>query len=200
MRPGLAAIAAACLLLVVGTVEAGPVIFKWIDKKGDLHVTDRLGDVPEPYYSMYAAKLEELEHGGGVQAVATPATAARAGNGREERSTQAPAREQSRAGAESESPVVDAAIRKREQWRKLVAHWRHELELATGAYEKAQADADNAQVNPVLVYTPQGKAKVDDTRKRLEKALARVEKARTMLLIDLPARAKREQVPPKWLE
>src|SRR5689334_10674531 len=40
---------------------ADDMVFRFVDKKGVTHFTDRLGDVPEPYYSMYAAQLRELE-------------------------------------------------------------------------------------------------------------------------------------------
>ena len=53
--------------VVLGLFAAGlplaaqTMIFKWIDRKGTLHLTDRLADVPEPYYSMYRARLREIE-------------------------------------------------------------------------------------------------------------------------------------------
>src|SRR5262245_16388987 len=40
---------------------AGGYVFRWGDERGQLHLTDELGQVPEPYYSLYAAKLRELE-------------------------------------------------------------------------------------------------------------------------------------------
>lgn len=203
MRLGVVPVAVASVLFFAAAVRAGPIIFKWVDKHGDLHVTDRLGDVPEPYFSMYAARLKTLAEQDGAKAAVRAAPVRRASAEPEAppATREAPeGRRPGRAETARGPSAVDAAIQERERWRQLVAHWRRELELATAAYEKAQADADAARLNPVLVQTPQGKEKVAQTGMGLEKARDRLEKARTMLLVEIPAKAKREQVPPKWLE
>ena len=41
---------------------------------------------------------------------------------------------------------------------------------------------------------------VQISKEESAKLLERLEKARTALLVDLPARARRENVPPKWLQ
>lgn len=210
-------------LLLLPVVASGQgMIFRWVDAQGNLHVTDRLGDVPEPYYGMYLAELKRREEqrqaagqpAGQPAAVAAP-TPAPSGDGAPA-APRAGAEGRSRpAGADGPSPgtsaarspsegaqtsLVDAELDRRETWRKLVAAQRQELAEATAALAALEAERAAAAQNPLLVHTPAVAARLAELDAQRAALLARLEKARAALLVDLPARARKENVPPKWLQ
>jgi hypothetical protein len=175
------------LVLSAQPASASDLIFKWADEHGNLHITDRLGDVPEPYYSMYAAEVKRREQ--------QAKTANRPAPSPEKRVSQpSPALPASRAPS-----IVEREIARRNKWKKLVAHWRTQLRAATAEVERLDAELDGTQLNPLLRHTPQVKARRQAIEARRQQALVRLEQARWMLLEEIPARAKKENVPPKWL-
>jgi hypothetical protein len=184
---------AGALLLasVVGLRAAradGP-MFVWADKDGNLHATDRLSDVPEPYYAVYAERLRELEKEGHLP--------------KEEAAPAAPAYTPPRpvtVRGNTEPPITaETEILKRKKWRELMTHWRQELATATTELQKVEQEASETGMNPLLRLTPQVQAQLDAIGPRRDAARARVLKARTMLLEVLPKRARDERVPPQWL-
>jgi len=170
---------------------AQTMVFKWIDARGTLHVTDRLADVPEPYYSMYRAKLRETEEQRAKAGVAPrPAPSP-------------PPTPPPVEGGTPESQVlspVELELKNRADWKALVARWRGELAQATAEVESIQTELDQASLNPILRETPEVKAQLADIEARRLAAMTRLEAAKKMLLVELPARAKKESVSPKWLE
>lgn len=183
----------AAVLLVAAGVTAQPTIFKWIDPQGGLHATDRLGDVPEPYYSMYVARLRALEEqrskAGGPPAATAPSVATEP--------VVAPVPVQAPPAAPS---LVEQVRAKQARWKALVAHWRSELGDATTALEAVQNELAEAGLNPILSQTPEVKARIAELQERRDSAKVRLETARKMLLEELPAKARKEAVPLKWLE
>jgi hypothetical protein len=180
------------LSLTAGIVAAQTMIFKWIDTKGTLHVTDRLADVPEPYYAMYRAKLKASEEqqakGGGAAATSSPTPV-----------VAPPAVESSEASSPAPS-LVDEELRRQAEWKALVALWRERLAIATAEVEAIQSELEEATLNPILRETPAVKAQAAAIEVRRGAAMSRLEAARKMLLVELPARARKEGVPPRWLE
>jgi hypothetical protein len=175
--------------LVCASAVAAP-IFTWVDRQGGLHATDRLQDVPEPYYSMYAAELKAREQKAGATPVPPAAEAAAPPTPRPVVTTPRPAIE----------PVTAAGEAKRRQtWRDLVAQWRRELAAATANLQKITQELDEAQLNPVLRVLPANQERINDLMSLRTKAQDRVEKARLMLVDDIPKRARAEGVPPLWL-
>jgi len=186
------------LLVLVVALEGGmgraeaaeSPIFYWVDARGDLHATDRLADVPEPYHAMYLAKLralEEAREGGPPTPPPPPPKPAPSAS--------------SPAGPQAPAPsVVDTLGARRQYWKALVAQWRQELERATAALREASNALAQAELNPVLRQTPEQRAVIDQAKAKQDAALKQVEKAKKMLLEDIPKRARAEEVPPKWLE
>ncbi|MEK7705611.1 MAG: hypothetical protein AAB426_11680 [Myxococcota bacterium] len=164
-------------------------VFYWVDGRGDLHATDRLGDVPEPYYGMYVAKLaasEEARAKGGAPPAVHPESTAPL-----DASVPAPP---------SQPSIVEQTIAQREGWKKTVREWRQELERATTALRDATTALEQAELNPILRETSAQQQVIERARSEQQAALVGVEKARRMLLEDIPKRARAEHVPPKWLE
>jgi hypothetical protein len=46
---------------VIKSIAEQP-IFKWKDEKGNVYITDRLGDVPEPYYAEFRDRAEQMKN------------------------------------------------------------------------------------------------------------------------------------------
>ena len=174
------------LSLLATTALAQPTIFKWIDARGNLHATDRLSDVPEPYYGMYRAKLRALEEERAKQGNPQPARPA---------ATPEPIVAPDAGSSETaDAPpsIVDLELKRREGWKALVLQWRGALSAATGEVESIQAELDEATLNPILLETPAVKARVVEISARRDQAMERLEKARkTLQVIQRQARAQR---------
>ena len=166
------------------------IIFHWIDSQGNLHATDRLQDVPEPYYGLYAAKLRALvernaQNSQGPSPAAAPSPA--------------PSVRPSNPGSGGIS-IVDAEIARRKHWKDTMAEWRRELETATEKFTAIDGQIQSLEMNPILRLTPQVEAQVTALQTSRSQALARVERARVMLTETLPKQARVESVPPAWLQ
>jgi hypothetical protein len=177
------------LALMVGMARiarADDVLFYWVDKKGTVHATQNLDEVPEPYNAMYRARLKELEEEKKKQkAIPAPAVVEPAPQ------PQPPPPQPS---------IVDKELARQKAWRAEVAKWRTELRVATEDLNRIQTQLDQATLNPVLRTTPQVQAQIVSLEQQRDKALERVEIARRTLAEELPARAKRESVPPRWFD
>ncbi len=179
-------VVALAFLGVAGAALAQSVIYRWVDRDGVVHFTDDLSKVPEPYASMYQARIREIEKKR-AEAVG-------------DRSDPPPSRPPpSTRKPESPPSSADAIEKEREKWQARVAEWRKELDAATEALAKLDEDKGNLTNNALLRVTPQVKAQIEAVEKRREAALKRVEKAKKMLLETIPAEAKKAGVPYKWL-
>lgn len=182
--------AAACLVaagLAMGAPASaqGP-IFQWVDARGNLHLSDELADVPEPYRSMYEARLRE-------------AAEARKRNGEAPAARAPVAPPPPSVEYDHEPSIIDQQAANRQRWKQEVATWRAELAAATAELAQADAQLGDLEMNPVLAQTPSVAADIVQARQARAAALARVERARRTLLTELPARARRDGVPPAWL-
>ncbi len=173
-------------LSVAATAKADDVIFYWADKQHVIHATNEIGEVPEPYRAMYRARLKELEEAkkNGPKPAPQPAY------------TPPP----SSPAIQPQGSIVDQELAKQKMWRDEVYHWRTELRVATEDLNRIQAQIDQANFNPVLRTTPQAKAQIGPLEQDQQRAIGRIDVAQRMLTQDLPARAKREGVPPRWLD
>lgn len=172
----------------------GTAIFKWVDKQGNLHITDRLQDVPEPYAGMYAARIAAEEKNKlatrGKQPVAAPAVPAAP-------PYQPPRRYVAPIG--QPSPITQAEEQQK-YWRSLVSRWRGELAAATAELENADNEVGEANMNPLMRQTPEGQERARIAEEKRAQVVLRVNKARQMLLEEVPRRARAEGVPPVWLQ
>ncbi len=165
--------------------RADDVLFYWVDKKGTVHATQNIDEVPEPFNAMYRARLKELEEEKKKQKAA-PA--------------QPEPRPQTQATAPPQPSIVDKELARQKLWRGEVSRWRTELRVATEDLNRVQTELDQAGMNPLLRTTPQVQAQIGALEEQRDRAVRRVEIARKMLAEELPARAKRESVPPRWLD
>lgn len=180
-------------------VRADAPLFVWADARAHVHVTDRLSDVPEPYHSVYAARVAELKKagkgtGGPGSVTVVPAEAAfavpRVGDA-------------SGSGADrvaNLSPLATEQANRRSEWRGRIAQARGELTQATEQLADLEKTIAEAGMNPILRLTPQVQAKLASLEQEHAQAQSRVLDSRRMLLETLPQQAKREHVPAQWLQ
>jgi hypothetical protein len=171
------------LLFCSVVVSAQDVVFRWVDKHGVTHITDRLGDVPEPYHSMYAAQLRELE--AKRKKTAPPQTT--------------PDSTPNASNYNYGTGTVAAQDAQQKKWQALMLKWRAELLVATHQLFAAEEQLAQVRLNPILRETPQVKEQIAAFEADRSAALTRARVAENMLLVELPKQAKKEGVPPKWL-
>jgi len=187
---------AAALCLVTARPASAGTIYKWYDEQGDLHATDQLTDVPEPYRSMYAAaerkRKEEEEKRRAAAAGKTPAKPP----------PKAPPPPPTRrvTGPDRLGTLLKEEEAKRKRWTQLVAHWRAELQAATRQLQDLDQRIQEVGANPILRQTPKVKKELAELQEQRKPLLERLNGARRMLAEELPKRARREEVPPQWLE
>lgn len=184
-----AALAVGLLLFAVSAAQAsGNRIFKWVDGDGDIHMTDTLAEVPEPYRSMYRAELEKQKE-----------KDAKDGGTNGEAKRQRERAPKKTADSSNETRPSTKIRQKRERWKALVAKWRKRLKHATAELQNANVELARLRRNPLLRQTPKYRARIAAAEKRRQAALQKVEQAKKMLTEELPRRAKKADVPPKWL-
>lgn len=179
------AVVIACGLLVAGPALGEGIVFRWVDARGNLHLTDELADVPEPYYSAYRAQLRDREGARARQPAQPPAQAA--------------SRASAPTSAAPAGSVIEQEAERRRTWKALVAKWRQELTGATSELARLDEELGRLAANPLLRETGPTKARMTELEVARARAIARLEAARRMLVTELPARAKKEGVPPAWL-
>lgn len=177
-------------------VRADAPLFVWADDHAHVHVTDRLSDVPEPYHSVYAAKVAELKKNGKTPGTVTvvPARATMAGPRRMDEQGDS----QSRVAALSPQATEEAA--RRAEWQGKMAQARSELTAATEHLAEVEKSIAETGMNPVLRMTPPVQAQLAALETDHAQAQARVLDSRRMLLETLPQQAQREHVPAQWLQ
>ncbi|MEL6759910.1 MAG: DUF4124 domain-containing protein [Myxococcota bacterium] len=177
----------ASMVLASSSVAAESVVYRWADKNGVIHLSDDLSKVPEPYASLYQARIRELE----------AKRAERVGDRKEPPPSRArPSRNRP---PTKTTGLAEREIQKRERWQKRVRQWRQELERATNTLAEREERLAQLQVNPLLRLTPQVKTQIESVEEERAQAILRLEKARKMLLETLPSEAKKEGVPLRWL-
>lgn len=195
VRPTLIVALVATISAASDVALAERYLFRWVGADGVLHVTDRLDDVPEPYYSAYVARLKQIEEE------------------REKRARESGGRPPKSAGTEAPTEVpraprprpvprgaADDILARQAWWKAEVARWRHELMEATEALRRIEEELGNLQSNALLAVTGPSKTRSAELEAAQPPAVARVEKAKKQLMDVLPAQAKKEGVPPRWLD
>ena len=164
---------------------AGELIYYWVDKRGDLHATNKLADVPEPYFSLYEtrAKNRKVEDRKGKAAAS-------------KRTSPVIVPRTTHAEIKRQLAKEDAD---RARWKRLMLKWRTVLDNATQELRRFERELVETNANPILRHTPGVKQKAAQIEKRRKSVLAKIEEAREMLLHKLPQQARKEGVPPKWL-
>lgn len=175
-----------CFISVAWSQE----IYRWVDEKGNLHVTDDPSVIPEKYWQKI--QKEKLPR----EPSASPAGVPQEG----------PTQEQPATGSGSTAERKDVLGRGADWWQAQVKAWKQKLTDAQKNYEVA-----NAAVKAKETELQESLFKPDSYKRRLEaerKVLAekagewgkQVEEANTMLEQGLPKQAEEYLADPNWLK
>lgn len=181
-------------------------LFRWVDKQGVIHLTDRLGDVPEPYNAIYRAQLRKRAAAGPHQSTAQPSpidsTASDAEAIARARAAQAQSRGANRLSPAS--PVLgpgfqDPQVLLRQRWQQKLEQARQELQAAVNVLQQAQDRLDELTLNPLIRLSPGVQEQIPQLESERDQAKERVQQAEKYLQEELPAQARKENIPMKWL-
>ncbi len=155
-------------------------LYEWTDDRGNVHVTDDFGDVPEKYRD----KVRRVEM----------APKPGQGQGREVQEETAPP-----PSRESEQESDEAS--KKAEWQQRLRDWKKRLAEA----EKRYADLEQER-NELLrrrgtpAYAPPGdRIKAQQIEQEMEQVKKEIAEARNMIDVVIPDEARKAGIPPGWL-
>lgn len=162
-------------------------MFYWADERGQMHITDRLDQVPEPYYSIYAERIKKME---AANTTKTPTGATPS-----QPPTPSVGQNWPKMGE-----VSRAEIAKQQYWKSKVQNARAVLMTATDELRVIDEQIQQKHNNPLLAQTPEVAAELSVLEAKRQQIEQSVVSARKVLLVDIPQQAKKEGIPPKWLQ
>ena len=96
--------------------------------------------------------------------------------------------------------VSRAEIAKQEYWKSKVQNARAVLMTATDELRVIDEQIQQKHNNPLLAQTPEVAAELSVLEAKRQQIEQSVVSARKVLLVDIPQQAKKEGIPPKWLQ
>ena len=177
-------------VLCLISVAWGQEIYRWVDDKGTLHVTDDPSLIPEKYWQKI--QKEKVPREPAVPPAGVPQAD--------------PAQQQPAPGSESTAARKDVLGRGADWWQAQVKAWKQKLADAQKNYEVANAavNAKEKELQESLFKPDSYKRKLEAERKALaEKAGEwgkQVEEAKMMLEQGLPKQAEEYLADPNWLK
>jgi len=183
------------VLIMVGglcliSVAWGQEIYRWVDDKGTLHVTDDPSLIPEKYWQKIQKEKVPQEP------AVPPAGVPQAG----------PAQEQPATGSESTAARKDVLGRGEDWWQAQVKAWKQKLTDAQKNYDVANAavKAKEKELQESIFKPDSYKRKLEAERKVLAEKTGewgkQVEEAKAMLEQGLPKQAEEYLADPNWLK
>ncbi len=157
-------------LLLSLPAAAAPPPYAWVDATCAVHQSADLQQVAEPFRSAYRAQLAAAARGAKPDPEAMPAT-----------------------------PAAASQLHARRALRAALAQQRQLLLRAT-AQLLAQRQAPPAEPNPLLAQLPAGRQANAAAAARIQLICAELQASRQALLVDLPAQARKDHLPPAWLD
>ncbi len=156
-------------------------LYEWTDDRGNVHVTDDFGDVPEKYRDKVRKRVEMAPKPG-------------PGQGREvQEETVPPLSQESEQGSDEAS--------KKAEWQQRLRDWKGRLAEA----EKRYADLEQER-NELLrrwgtpAYAPPGdRIKAQQIEQEMEQVKKEIDEARNMIDVVIPDEARKAGIPPGWL-
>jgi DNA repair exonuclease SbcCD ATPase subunit len=162
-----------------GNNERKSYLYEWTDDSGAVHITDKLGNVPEQYRAQ-ARKIEESRKGeaGGDQQT--------------QRVTGGPS------GPEGEEETEES---RKAEWQDRIREWKTRLAQA----EKRYRELDQQRTELLMswggpAYGPiENKVKAEQIEQQMKEIQKQIDEARNMLDVVIPEEARKAGVPPGWL-
>jgi len=193
------------LLFAAGPARAE--IYQWVDKNGTTHFTDNPDELPEPQRSNVLRQIREEERKKQEErkkAGKVPESVYKEKPRRYPQHDPIPPDPKKPAAVDSKksTPEQEAIMNpnskpawrgKMKEARKLVA----ELEVKC---KKHESERDKNKRAGLIFATPAARQKGQEASTAFEKCKEELERAKHKLNVDLPAEARRNKIPPGWLE
>jgi hypothetical protein len=180
-------------LILSSSLTFGQEVYRWVDEKGTVHLTDDLGQVPEKYREKVQKEISPKE--------STPVSPA---------PLPTPLPKVGGAGKESgqmPSPQhKDMFGRGEEWWRAKAIEWNEKLKTARKNYENAlgerkakEQELETSKFKPDS-YKRKLKAELKTLEEKVKDWEKQMEEARNMLRNVLPKQAQDDRANPDWLK
>ena len=183
-------------LLILATLAFSQEVYRWVDEKGTIHLTDDLGQVPEKYRGRIQRELPPDEPPP-VQPASPPSIRTPTGTPRAKEIKPTPG---------STTGEKDILGRGEEWWRAKTREWNEKLITAQKSYESAygewkakEQEIETSKFKPDSLkrkLKAEGKS-LEEKAKDLEK---QVEEAKNMIEKVLPKQAQEDGANPEWLK
>ncbi len=149
-------------------------IYEWTDTKGNVHITDDLGGVPD----RYRAKARKIEMPKGQEAGPQETT-----------------------GPASEGAPEKREAEEKAAWQKRIRDWKERLAKAEARYrelDQKRLDTLGKWGGPASGHL-EGRVEADKIQKQMDEVQVEINEARSMIDTVIPEEARRAGIPPGWL-
>jgi hypothetical protein len=183
-------------LLILTTLAFSQEVYRWVDEKGTIHLTDDLGQVPEKYRGRIQRELPP-----GEPPPAQPASPPSIGTPKG-----TPRAREIKPTPESATGEKDILGRGEEWWRAKAREWNEKLIAAQKRYESAYNEwkAKEQEIETSKFKPDSLKRKLKAESKSLEEKAKdlekQVEEAKNMIEKVLPKQAQEDGANPEWLK
>ncbi|NMB76632.1 MAG: DUF4124 domain-containing protein [Myxococcales bacterium] len=200
---------AAALLGGTRTGRAGE-LYRWVDKQGTVHFTDRPEDLPEPMRSKVLEEIQRREEAAQKKQNASPSSGTATPSpppGETERLPIAPAppiqdtpppTPSLPPAAQAEPGEPDRAAL-REQWKKLADEARATIQNLEADCRRLEAEKDAAWNSFQVLVRPMDRQNAEKAEAALARCKEDLARARRYLDEELPRKARQANVPLYWL-
>ncbi len=179
------------LFLLLATATNQPLLLRWVDKQGVIHITDDMTQIPEPYYSIYLKKIEELKARGEVKEDQ---------NGKIILARPAAAAPTPKLYDNNPAPAISPYPEKsKEYWQNILHTNRQKLIALTDEFAKIEEELAALRNMGELAFLLQNKQKIREFEEMRAAKLQEIENTKKFLEKDLPEQARKAGVPPGWV-
>jgi hypothetical protein len=175
-------------------------VYQWVDKNGTVHVTDRIEDLPEPYYSRALKELKEKETLEKAFPKQNPAPSQGSMQKQTSGETTVIAPERIPKDVPQKTPEqLPTPEEQKQHWQEKLKTARERVSELDVRCKKLETDRDIHVQNSLLFARPIDRELAASNTTSFEECNKELVAARNYLEKELPEEARKAGVPPGWL-
>ncbi len=182
------------LILLLILTNNPPLLLRWVDKAGVVHIADDITNVPEPYHSIYWQKLEELKAKGKV----VEDEKGRVTSTHQTENKRAP-KAYEPSSSFSPAPAKAATSGDKSYWQNLLKSAQQKLLNLTNNYARLGEEIGKLQSQGEMAFLPANRQKRADLEREKARTWQELQETKTYIERDLPEQARKAGVPPGWV-